>query len=179
MSRKIAVISGSLRKGSFSGLVAQNLIDALPHGYEGKMVEIGHLPLYSQDYDAASPQSYTDFRNEVAGADAVIFVTPEHNRSVPAALKNALDIASRPWGKNVWNNKPALVVSQSPGAMGGFGANHHLRQSLAFLNMPVVQQPEAYLSNMTGLIDEDGKITNPETQKFFKGLVGALTDLIN
>ena len=178
MSKKIAVISGSLRKGSFSGSVARALIEALPQGHEGKQLEIGHLPLYNQDHDAASPQSYTDFRNQVAQCDAVIFVTPEHNRSMPAALKNALDIGSRPYGSSVWNAKPALVVSQSPGSIGGFGANHHLRQSLAFLNMPVVQQPEAYLSNVMSIINEEGRITDPETLAFFKGLTAALAALI-
>ena len=178
MSKKISVISGSLRKGSFSGSVARALIEALPQGYVGEQVEIGHLPLYNQDYDAASPQSYTDFRKQITQSDAVIFVTPEHNRSMPAALKNALDIGSRPYGSSVWNGKPALVVSQSPGAIGGFGANHHLRQSLAFLNMPVVQQPEAYMSQVMSLINEEGEITKPETLAFFKGLTAALAELI-
>ena len=180
MSKKIAVLVGSLRKGSFSGIVAKTLIGLLPQGFEAQVVEIGQLPLYNQDFDPAgnTPQSYTDFRKQIAGFDAVLFVTPEHNRSVPAALKNALDIGSRPYGSSVWNAKPALVVSQSPGATGGFGANHHLRQMLTFLNMPVVQQPEAYVSSVMTLINEEGKITNPETLTFFKGLVAAFVALI-
>ena len=180
MSKKIAVVIGSLRKGSFSGIVAKTLIEALPQGYEAQMVEIGNLPLFNQDdeLEGTDPESYTAFRKQIAGADAVLFVTPEHNRSVPAALKNALDIGSRPYGHSVWNNKPALVVSQSPGAIGGFGANHHLRQTLVFLNMPVVQQPEAYIGNVMSLINAEGKITNPDTLAFFKGLVTALVALI-
>lgn len=180
MSKKISVLVGSLRKNSFSGTVAKTLIGLMPQGYEAQVVEIGQLPLYNQDYDAqgSTPQSYTDFRRQLEGSDAVLFVTPEHNRSVPAALKNALDIGSRPYGSSVWNSKPALVVSQSPGSLGGFGANHHLRQSLAFLNMPVVQQPEAYLSNVMSLINNEGEITNPDTLTFFKGLIAAFVALI-
>jgi chromate reductase len=180
MSKKIAVVVGSLRKGSFSGIVAKTLMGLLPQGYEAQVVEIGQLPLYNQDFDLAgnTPQSYTDFRRQIAGFDAVLFVTPEHNRSVPAALKNALDIGSRPYGSSVWNAKPAMVVSVSPGATGGFGANHHLRQTLTFLNMPVVQQPEAYIGSVMSLINEEGKITKPETLTYFKSLVTAFAALI-
>ena len=105
-------------------------------------------------------------RERISAADAVLFVTPEHNRSVPAALKNALDVGSRPYGKSAWNGKPGAVVSASPGTIGGFGANHHLRQSLVFLNMPTMSQPEAYIGGADKLIDSEGKLTNDGTRKF-------------
>src|SRR5699024_12222938 len=119
-----------------------NLINILKEDYEDTYLQIDHLPLYNQDLDKNSPQEYVDFREVVAAQDAFIFVTPEHNRSIPAALKNALDVASRPYGDNKWGGKPALIASQSPGVISGFGANHHLRQLLTFLDVPVVLQSE-------------------------------------
>ena len=104
----------------------------------------------------------------MAGADAVLFVTPEYNRSIPGAVKNALDVGSRPYGKSAWTGKPAAIVSVSPGLLGAFGANHHLRQPLVFLNMPVMQQPEAYISKVGDLIGADGRLTNEDTRKFLK-----------
>jgi len=124
------------------------------------IVDIGHLPLYNQDFDAASPDSYDAFRKQIASYDGYIFVTPEHNRSFPAALKNALDVGSRPWGQNIWSGKPGGVVSTSIGGLGGFGANHHLRQVLAFLNVQVLQQPEAYIGNTMAVFDSDGNVVD-------------------
>lgn len=118
------------------------------------------------------------FRNTIKGLDAVLFVTPEYNRSVPGVLKNALDVGSRPYGESVWNGKPAAIISQSISNLSGFGANHHLRQTLAFLNMPVVQQPEVYIANAQDLIDENGKINNEETIQFLQGFVDTFVDLI-
>lgn len=179
MSKKIAVVVGSIRKNSFSQQLANNLVGLLPDGYEAEFVEIANLPLYSQDYDTAdTPAEYAPFRDQIRSADAVLFVTPEHNRSFPAALKNALDLGSRPYGQSVWNGKPALVVSQSPGNISGFGANHHLRQVLAFLNMPVVQQPEAYIAGSNKLLGEDGKISNEDTIKFLQSVIDAFIQLI-
>lgn len=129
-------------------------------------------------YDEQSPEVYAAFRQSIKALDAVIFVTPEHNRSIPAALKNALDVGSRPYGSNVWDGKPALIVSQSPGNLAGFGANHHLRQVLAFLNMPVVQQPEVYIANVHELLGEDGKITNQDTIQFLQSAVDTFVELI-
>src|SRR5699024_5195285 len=136
-------------------------------------IDIAQLPLYNQDYDEQNIEEYTDFRSKVNSLDAVLFVTPEHNRSIPAALKNALDVGSRPYGQNVWGGKPAAIISQSPSDLSGFGANHHLRQPLAFLNMPVVQQPEAYLANVHELLDENGKINNEDTIQFLQSVVDA------
>jgi len=127
----------------------------------------------SQDGDENPPDAWTEFRDGIKAADAVLFVTPEHNRSIPAALKNALDIGSRPHGKNVWSGKPGAVVSASPGGIGGFGANHHLRQSLVFLNVPAMAQPEAYIGGADKLFDANGKLANDGTRKFLQGFVQA------
>lgn len=179
MSKKIAVIVGSIRKNSYSLQLAQNLIGLLPEGYQAEFVQIDQLPLYNQDYDSAEPPAqYTVFRDQVRSADAVLFVTPEHNRSFPAALKNALDIGSRPYGQSVWNGKPALVVSQSPGNLSGVLASNHLRQVLSFLNMPLVEQPEAYIAGYNKLLGEDGKITNQDTLQFLQSVINTFVQLI-
>lgn len=180
MSKKIAVLVGSLRKGSFSKQIAQNLVDLLPAGYEAEFLEIGNLPLYNEDIDTedSEPAEYAAFRYKLKDVDGVLFVTPEYNRSVPAALKNAIDVGSRPYGQSSWDGIPAAIVSVSPGAISGFGANHHLRQSLVFLNMPVVQQPEAYIGNVTNLLDDNGKVDD-RTSGFLKSIDDAFIDLIN
>ncbi len=176
---KIGVVVGSLRKESYSRKIANNVVKLFPEGYETEFIEIGNLPLYNEEYDGNSPEEYVSFRETVSGVDAVLFVTPEYNRSVPGVLKNALDVGSRPYGESVWNAKPAAVISQSISNLSGFGANHHLRQSLTFLNMPVVQQPEAYLANSQDLIDDNGNITNEQTVQFVQSVVDAFVDLIN
>ena len=139
----VAVLVGSLRKDSINRKVANALAEIAPDGVKLSIVEIGHLPIYNQDGDDNPPAEWTSFRERIKAADTVLFVTPEHNRSVPAALKNALDIGSLPYGKSAWSGKPGAVVSASPGGIGGFGANHHLRQSLVFLNVPAMAQAEA------------------------------------
>lgn len=176
MSKKIGIIVGSLRKGSFTRSIANELKAQLPEGYEGEFLEIAQLPLFDQDYEAegATPESYVHFRKQVESCDAFIFATPEYNRSFPAAIKNALDVASRPYGSSKWNGKPAAVVSVSPGAIGGFGANHHLRQVLTFLNVQPVQQPEAYIGSVMNLLDESGKVKNEDTRALLKSVVNAL-----
>lgn len=163
---KYGVIVGSIRKNSYSKGVADAIVAGLPADAEVTYLDISHLPLYNQDLDANSPVEYTEFRAAVAAQDAILFVTPEHNRSIPAALKNALDIASRPWGESVWSGKPALVASQSISGIAGVLAHHVLRQSLVFLDMPTMQQPELYIGNTDKLADETGKITNEGTQTF-------------
>ncbi|KRL58830.1 NADPH-dependent FMN reductase [Latilactobacillus fuchuensis] len=180
MSKNIAVLVGSLRKDSFSKAVAKNLSKLFPADFNLEVIEIGDLPLYNQDYDDLDqvPAAYTTFREKMQTMDAVLFVTPEYNRSVPAVLKNALDVGSRPYGASVWDNKPAEIVSVSPGAISGFGANHHLRQSLVFLNMPTVQQPEAYIGNVMNLLDDNGDVNNPDTIGFFQAIVDAFVALI-
>ena len=163
---KYGVIVGSIRKNSYSKGVAEAIVAGLPDDAEVTYLNIAKLPLYNQDYDADSPVEYTEFRQVVAAQDAFIFVTPEHNRSIPAALKNALDVASRPWGQSVWGGKPALVASQSISGISGVLAPHVLRQSLVCLDMPTMQQPELYIGNIDKLADENGHITNEGTQSF-------------
>jgi chromate reductase, NAD(P)H dehydrogenase (quinone) len=167
----VCVLVGSLRKASFNGMLANVLISLAPSSMKLEVVEIGQLPFYNQDLERLidpPPAPWTAFRQRVKAADGVLFVTPEYNRSVPAVLKNALDVGSRPYGSSVWDHKPGAIVSSSPGAIGGFGANHHLRQSLVFLNMPTMQQPEAYLSHVDKLFDEDGKLASDGTGKFLQ-----------
>lgn len=176
MSRnhKIAVVVGSLRKESINRKAAEALVRIAPSNFSFDFVEIGDLPFYDEDIEAACvPASWTRFRYEVSGADAVLFVTPEYNRSVPGVLKNAIDVGSRPYGESVWAKKPAAVVSVSPGGIGGFGANHHLRQSLVFLDMPVLQQPEAYIGAGLDLFDDQGDFKNDKTHAFFKSIIDA------
>ena len=175
---KVGIVVGSLRKESYSRKIAKNVAELFPEGYETEFVEIGNLPLYNEEYDGNEPEEYVTFRNTIKGLDAVLFVTPEYNPSVPGVLKNALDVGSRPYGESVWNGKPAAIISQSISNLSGFGANHHLRQTLAFLNMPVVQQPEVYIANAQDLIDENGKINNEETIQFLQGFVDTFVDLI-
>lgn len=176
MSKKIGIIVGSLRKGSFTRSIANELKAQLPAGYEGEFMDISQLPLFNQDYEAegAIPEIYTSFRKQIEACEAFIFATPEHNRSFSAAIKNALDVASRPYGQNKWSGKPAAIVSVSPGAIGGFGANHHLRQVLTFLNVQPVQQPEAYIGSVMSLLDEGGKVKNNDTRALLKSVVDAL-----
>ncbi len=169
----VAVIVGSLRKDSINRKVANALIELAPSGLKPSIVEIGQLPLYNQDNDDNPPAEWTAFRKHIMAADAVLFVTPEYNRSVPAALKNAIDVGSRPYGKSSWRGKPGAVVSASPGAIGGFGANHHLRQSLVFLDIPAMPQPEAYIGGADRLFDGNGKLNNDGTRQFLQGFMQA------
>jgi len=169
----VAVIVGSLRKGSYSGMTAQALSTSAPEALHLERVDIGALPLYDQDLDADPPKEWVEFRNRVRGSDAVLFITPEYNRSVPGVLKNAIDVGSRPYGHSVWDGKPGAVVSVSPGAIGGFGANHHLRQSLVFLNVPAMQQPEAYVGGVAQLFDAAGHVVSDTTKDFFKNFMAA------
>jgi chromate reductase len=170
-TKKIAVLVGSLRKESFTRKVAKTLIQLAPASLEMEIVEIGQLPMYNQDDDTATPPpSFTEFRDRIRAADAVLFCTPEYNRSIPAVLKNAVDVGSRPYGQAAWSGKPCAIVSVSPGAMGGFGANHHLRQCLVFLDMPAMQQPEAYLGGVASKFDGD-KLTDDGTRKFLQTFI--------
>lgn len=171
--RKVAMVVGSLRKGSFNRKMALALEKLAPASLKLEIVEIRDLPLYDEDLEAAPPQAWLDFRQAIRARDAVMFVTPEYNRSVPGGLKNAIDVGSRPYGQSVWSKKPAAVVSVSPGGIGGFGANHHLRQSLVFLDMPVLQQPEAYIGGAARLFAEDGSIADERTRTFATGLMAA------
>jgi len=178
MTRNVAVIVGSLRAASFSRKMAHALAGLAPAGLKLGIVEIGALALYNEELEADVPPAWAAFRGAVRPVDAVLFVTPEYNRSVPGVLKNAIDVGSRPYGQSVWSGKPAAIVSVSPGAMGGFGANHHLRQSLVFLDMPVLQQPEAYVGGAASLFDDAGGIANDGTRKFLTGFMARFEALI-
>lgn len=169
----VAAIVGSLRRDSFTRRVVQSFEVLAPASMKISIVEIRELPLYNQDEESAAPAPWVGFRNRIKGADAVLFATPEYNRSVPGALKNAIDVGSRPYGASVWAGKPAAVFSTSPGAMGAFGANHHLRQSLVFLDMPALQQPEAYIGHVDKLFDASGAFVNPSTRDFCAKFLGA------
>ena len=167
MNRDVAVLVGSLRKESFNRKMARALVELAPSHLRLGIVEIGQLPLYNQDHEtAAPPAQWVAFRDQVRPVQAVLFVTPEYNRSVPGVLKNAIDVGSRPYGKSVWDKKPAGIISVSVGALGAFGANQHLRQSLVFLNMPPLQMPEAYIGGADKLFDENGNLTSSSTREF-------------
>lgn len=172
--KEIAVFVGSLRKGSFHLKLAKVFMALAPANLKLKIVEIGHLPFYNEDLEAeAKPDSWIELRKTLEQADGVLFLTPEYNRSTTAALKNALDVGSRPYGANKWNGKPAAVISASIGAQGGFGANHHLRQTLACLNMPTMTQLEAYISFVDKIFDESGAINNEGTKEFLQKFINA------
>ena len=175
----VAVLIGSLRRHSLSRKAAQALARLAPADFALEIVEIGDLPLYDEDREGGDvPAEWSRFRDKVRAADAVLFVTPEYNRSIPGALKNAIDVGSRPYGQAVWSGKPAAVMSLSQGALGGFGANHHLRQMLVFFDMPLLQQPEAYVGNAGTLFDDDGRFTSDGTEAFFKTFVDAFGGLV-
>ena len=175
----VAVIVGSLRKDSVGRKAALALAKLAPPHLNLEIVEIGDLPLYNEDIEASgAPASWTRFREQLRQSDAVLFVTPEYNRSVPGALKNAIDVGSRPYGSSAWSGKPGAVISLSPGAIGGFGANHHLRQSLVFLDMPMLQAPEAYVGDAFSLFDEAGELKSEGTKAFFESFMSAFADWI-
>jgi len=175
MAKKVAVFVGSLRAASWNRKVARELIALAPPSLQPEIVEIGRLPLYNQDFDDGGnpPAEWLAFRDQVKPHDAVLFVTPEYNRSVPAPLKNAIDVGSRPYGKSVWDGKPGAIVSVSPGAIGGFGANHHLRQSLVFLNVPCLQMPEAYIGDVAKRFNDKGELTDNSTREFLQKFMTA------
>jgi chromate reductase len=172
-SFEVAVVVGSLRKESFSRKTARAAMALAPASLKMSIVEIGKLPLYNQDDDAKPPAESAAFKARIQAARAVLFVTPEYNRSVPGVLKNAIDIASRPYGHSAWDRKPAGVISVTPGGLGAFGANHHLRQSLVFLNMAAMPQPEAYVSNAAKLFDDTGALASDDTRQFLQAFMTA------
>lgn len=175
--RTVAVVVGSLRKDSVSRKVAKAVAALAPKSLTFKFIEIGRLQHFDQDLEPTPTAEWVEFRNQIKAADAVLFVTPEYNRSVPGVLKNAIDVGSRPYGASVWSGKPGAVISVSPGAIGGFGANHHLRQSLVFLNVPVLSQ-EAYVGNAFALFDDKGALVNESTTAFLRAYAQAFADWI-
>lgn len=177
--KKIAVLVGSLRKGAYSKSVANCLISLATESFDMNVIEIGNLPIYNQDYDEETIEAYTKFREAVKESDAVLIVTAEHNRSIPAVLKNALDVGSRPFGKSVWAGKPGAIASQSYGAIGGFGANHHLRQVSSFLDIRMMNQPECYLGEIQNSMDQNGVITSERTIKFLQKFMNSYEEWVN
>lgn len=172
MTRTIALLVGSLRKESVTRKVTKAICElAAPH-MTFTPIEIGNLPAFNQDFEASPPKEWLALRGAVAATDGVLFATPEYNRSIPGVLKNAIDVGSRPYGKSVWAGKPAAVISQSGGGIGGFGANHHLRQVLAYLDMPTLAQPEMYIGNSGKLWDENGELV-AATRELFGTFVAA------
>ena len=169
----IAVVVGSLRKESFNLKIAKTLIAQSPESLSLEIVDIGHLPMFNEDLENTPLSEWETFRKQIKPADGIIFLTPEHNRSIPSALKNALDVGSRPYGQNVWEGKPGAIISASIGNMSGFGANHHLRQILVGVNVPVMVQPEVYIGGTAALFDENGKLINDSTRDFLNSFLKA------
>lgn len=171
--KKIAVIVGSLRKESFNKKLANEMIAMAPESLEMELVEIGQLIHYNEDLDQTPPAEWVEFRKKIKEADGYLFFTPEYNRSIPGVLKNALDVASRPYGQNNWSGKPGAIVSSSISPLGGEAANHVLRQPMVFLNVYMMQQPEAYIGNTMSLFGEDGKLQNEDTKAFLQNYLQA------
>ena len=179
MAYKIAIIVGSLRKDSLNRKVARSICALRGDNLDCSMVEIGDLPLYNQDLDSNPPEQWTRFRGVVGAADGILFVSPEYNRGIPGVLKNAIDVGSRPYGQSVFDRKPAAIVTASPGSIGGFGANHQIRQAAVFLNMPVMAQPEAYLGHVTDdSFDESGCLKEGPLKELVTKLAHAFHDWV-
>ena len=181
MSKTIGIFVGSLRRKSFSKSVAEFVISRSNPDIKFEIIDISKLEIYNQDFDDDNnaPASYATFRNKVEKLSGFLFITPEYNRTIPAVLKNALDVGSRPYGKSVWDAKPGGIISVSPGQTGGFGANHHLRQPMVFLNVLMMQQPEAYLGDITSALDEEGKLVAERTVGFVDNYIKAFTKWVN
>ena len=180
MAYRIAIIVGSLRKDSINRKVARSICGLRCDNLDCSMIEIGDLPLYNQDLDANPPEQWTRFRQQIAASDGVLFCSPEYNRGIPGVLKNAIDVGSRPYGQSVFDKKPAAIVTASPGSIGGFGSNHQIRQAAVFLNMPVMQQPEAYLGHVTDdSFEADGKLKDGPLKGLIETLAHAFHDWVD
>ena len=175
---QIAIVVGSLRKDSFNRQLAHAIIKLAPAGVHFKEVAIGDLPLYNQDADGNEVAQVKQFRDALRSVDGVLFVTPEYNRSVPGVLKNALDQGSRPYGHSVWDGKPAAVVGMSPGAIGTALAQQHLRNILAYLNMPTLGQPEMFLQYQDGFFTADGAVAE-RSHAFIQKFVQQVVDWVH
>jgi chromate reductase len=170
----IAMIIGSLRRDSYNRKIARALQSLAPPPLTLREVPISGCSLYNQDLDDNPPDDWVQLRDSIRPAKGVLFVTPEYNRSIPGVLKNALDIASRPYGKSVWSGKPGAIISATPGALGAFGANHHLRQSCVFLDIPLMQQPEAYLAHIKDdQFDANGAVTDEKLKALLQKIIDA------
>lgn len=171
MARSVAVVVGSVRKDSINRKLAKALVKLAPKDLQCELVRIDDLPVFNQDHDQNPPEPVVRVKTQIAAANAFLFVTPEHNRSLPTALKNVLDWVSRPYGKNLWAGKPAGVVGASVGTVGTAVAQAHLRSVLGYLDVPTLGQPEVYIHFTQGLIDDDGNISNDGTRKFLQSFV--------
>ncbi len=179
-TRKVAVIVGSLRKNSYSSFLARAFTEVAPESLTFQNLEIGDLPFYNEDLETSTPpESWTRLREQIKASDALLFVTPEYNRSIPGVLANAIDVGSRPYGHNAWDKKPGAVISSSISSLGGFGANHHLRQSLVFVNVPTMQQPELYIPNTPERFDNDGNLIDASTRTMLKDAAQAFASWID
>jgi chromate reductase len=180
MAYKIAIIVGSLREGSINRKVARSICALRNDNLDCSMIDISDLPPYNQDLDSSPPEQWQRFRKQIAEADGVLFCSPEYNRGIPGVLKNAIDVGSRPYGQSVFDKKPGAIVTASPGSIGGFGANHQIRQACVFLNMPVMQQPEAYLGHVSdGSFDESGCLKDGPVKEIITGLAHAFYDWVD
>lgn len=184
MNKNVSVLVGSLRRGSYARKIAHNLIDYFPEGYNARIVEIRDLPLYDFDYDdpqvsdKPTPPEYALFRKIIKSSDGILFVTPENNRTIPACLKNAIDIGSKPNSDVAWENLPAGIVSHSVGRMGGYSSQKNLQLALSYFNMPTPGQPEVFLSQSPTLLDADGHVNQESTMEFLQNYVSRLVQLI-
>ncbi len=184
MNKKITILIGSLRRGSFARKTALNVMKMFPENYEVNIVEIRDLPLYNFDYDDANetdfplPEAYTEFRKTIKSSDGILFVTPENNRTIPACLKNAVDICSKPNDDVAWKNKPAGIISHSVGKMGGYSSQKNLRLALSYFDMKFAGQPEVFLGNSLTLFDDEGNIKVDNTREFLQSYVNTLVKLV-
>jgi len=167
----VAAIVGSLRRDSYTRRLTEALARLAGESMRIEIVEIRDLTLYNQDDEEFAPPAWVAFRSRIKRADGVLFATPEYNRSMPACIKNALDVGSRPIVNNVWDGRPAAVISTSPGMLGGFGANQHLRQSLMSVKAPTMPAPEAYIGGSNKLFDAEGAFVNTTTQELCEKFV--------
>ena len=177
MAIDIAVIVGSLRKDSFNAQMAKGLAKLAPPDFKFTHVDIGSLPLYNQDDDANQAEPVKKMKAQVKAAQGLLFLTPEYNRSIPGVLKNALDHGSRPYGQSVWGGKPAGIIGVSAGAIGTALAQQHLRNVLAYLDMPTLGQPEAFIQMKDGLFDANGDI-GEQSRKFVQGWMDRYADWV-
>lgn len=168
---KVSVLVGSLRKESYTKKITKEIVQFLPDEWNIEFVEIGNLPLYNEEYDEGTPpEEYVQFREKMKASAAYIFATPEYNRSVPACIKNAFDVGSRPQGNICWVNKPAAIFSVSPGQLGAFGGNQHLRQTMSMFPLDLMKQPEVYISNVAEVLNEEGKVVKEGTRDFLRSV---------
>lgn len=185
MTLKVSILIGSLRRGSYARKIANNLLHYFPKNYDASIVEIRNLPLYDFDYDdpaisdKPTPAEYTEFRETIKDSQGVLFVTSENNRTIPAALKNAIDIGSKPNSDVAWKNLPAATISHSVGRMGGYSSQKNLQLALSYFDMPRPGQPEVFLGRSPELFDDNGKITEASTVEFLTDYIAWFTELIN